>query len=545
MGEVVRLVLGHPVSDIAVKPRLKVSREGVVLIKSLEGFRARAVPHPEGGWVIGYGHRQSARAGAVVGEGDAELLLQYDLLPIVAAIGERVAAPLNQHQIDALASFAFSVGVERFATSDVVEQLNAGGTQAAADALSQWPVSSSAAPVAQRRRTAERALFLADPSNAVALVDLLTAALPPVETPVGSPEPEVAPVLAPPAESEPEQVVGAAEALPASPPSEAPAGEAEPASPAVESVETGDTPENGARAQALAALLGETAPPEAAPAPADNASVNVVPFAVEPAPQEQAPAPVVEAVAEAVAPEASVAVAPEVEPDSEPGEPGDNDQPAEPSAEPSAVSASDTEARLAMLRYSPYGVPIVGPLPGLPSLTPRALPPAVAPEAKPAIVEAPAPPEPITPVFVQPASQPADAGPLLVLTPLQEEDVFPIERPVWPEHQRSGAGEIQSPLFGEEISIPQGYGSVLRHEVLDGPAIEGFEWGESGLFAVMGGVGLVAFGAAMAAFWKASEEGEPFGEMAIIGWVLALIGLICVGISAYNLYRRLGRARDD
>ena len=101
----------------ATTRRLKVSREGVVLIKSFEGFRPRAVRDEDGRWVIGYGHTASAREGLTVSEQDAELLLQYDLLPVVKALNERVSAPLNQHQFDALASFAISVGVERFLKS--------------------------------------------------------------------------------------------------------------------------------------------------------------------------------------------------------------------------------------------------------------------------------------------------------------------------------------------------------------------------------------------------------------------------------------------
>ena len=76
----------------ATTPRLKVSREGVVLIKSFEGFRPHAVRGGDGRWVIGYGHTASAREGLSVGEQDAELLLQYDLLPVVRyAVERRVA----------------------------------------------------------------------------------------------------------------------------------------------------------------------------------------------------------------------------------------------------------------------------------------------------------------------------------------------------------------------------------------------------------------------------------------------------------------------
>ena len=112
----------------------KISREGVILIKSFEGFRPRAIQRDDGRWMIGYGHTASAREGLTVSEVDAELLLQYDLLPVVKAIDE-VQAPLNQHQYDALASFVFSIGVDRFRSSEVLRRLNAGETQAAAEAL--------------------------------------------------------------------------------------------------------------------------------------------------------------------------------------------------------------------------------------------------------------------------------------------------------------------------------------------------------------------------------------------------------------------------
>lgn len=163
------------VSEPAPK-RMKVSREGVVLIKSFEGFRPRAVRRDDGRWVIGYGHTLSAREGATVGEADAELLLQYDLIPVVTAIQEHVSAALNQHQFDALASFAFSVGPERFATSQVVARLNAGAPNEAADALAAAPVPTPQ-DAGRRRRAAERALFIADPASPVALADLLVAPL--------------------------------------------------------------------------------------------------------------------------------------------------------------------------------------------------------------------------------------------------------------------------------------------------------------------------------------------------------------------------------
>lgn len=174
-GESARSELGQSVSATSSQ-RLKMSREGLLLIKSFEGFRPRTVRRRDGTPVIGYGHVKSARPGATITEAEAELLLQYDLLPIVEAINSRVAIPLNQHQFDALASFIFSVGVQRFEGSDVLEQLNAGSTAQAAEALSGWP-DRVQPPVdaPYRRRSAERALFDAAPDRPAPLDLLLTA----------------------------------------------------------------------------------------------------------------------------------------------------------------------------------------------------------------------------------------------------------------------------------------------------------------------------------------------------------------------------------
>jgi hypothetical protein len=55
----------------------------------------------------------------------------------------------------------------------------------------------------------------------------------------------------------------------------------------------------------------------------------------------------------------------------------------------------------------------------------------------------------------------------------------------------------------------------------------------------MGGIGMLSFGAAMAAFRQSSRSSD---ETLLIGWVLAVIALSCVGVSGYNLYKRWGRA---
>lgn len=434
-----------------IAQRLKVSREGMVLIKSFEGFRPRAVRDADGGWVIGYGHTASAREGLTVGEQDAELLLQYDLMPVVKTLNERIAGPVNQHQFDALASFAVSVGVDRFLSSDVLREMNAGHAGEAADALIGWP--ESAAPDSRlRRRAAERALFVADPSHAVHLADLLSAPLPP-----------------PPVEAAPEPV------------------------------STAET-----RAAAVASLLGEPAVPT--PAPDQTSALSGPPVAAQ--------------------------------------------------------------TLMNLQRFSPYSAAIIGALPGFPP-QPAARPePAAAPDVSAATATESIEPEPpatpvepevvvplvavAEPVFAPAASAPIDSSPFpaapgaspfppldepLVLTPATEADFIEVARPAWTPEERPTpqVAADETVLFEDEPTQ-----SVLRHEVEPGQPRR-FDWNESGAFLIMGGTGLASCTAAAAAFRKAMLDTSPLDDYLVIGWVLALIGVICVGVSSWNLYLRWGK----
>lgn len=486
-----------------------------MLIKSFEGFRPRAVQRAEGGWIIGYGHTLSAREGATVSEADAELLLRYDLLPIEKRINEAAPAALNQHQFDALSSFAFSVGLARFDASDVAARLSAGSAGEAADAMMGWPEETAEAGL--RRRAAERALFVADPAYPVSLAQLLSAPLPP------------------PAPAEPAPASTQTEAF------SAPEPEAVSAPNDPLAAEPADS-----RSAAVAALLGEpqsdnddlpvvestplpSAPPvdEAAIPVAEGPSDDVITPDEAPAPAEppRLEALTLEApVTEVTAPEATQVDGAVSSPTAE-APASDLDAPAlSASAIPAAVSTGGT-------RYLPYAMPAMGPLPGFGTARPVAEEPPT-----------PAPFAPAEALIVEPA--PVEAAPLVLTSPEEApEPVF--VRPVWPAEQRAGAEPLaESGLFGEDLSLTQGGGPILPGE-LSNEAPARFDWSETGAFVIMGAVGLTAFGASMAAFRLASEQAGGGGDTTIIGWVLAVIGFACVGVSSVNLYRRFGLPGGD
>ena len=152
---------------------MRTSGAGVELIKSFEGFRARAARLPDGAWIVGFGHTASAREGLRVTRADAELVLRHhDLKPIEEMIGERVLTPLTQNEFDALVSFAFNIGPKAFLESNVLALLNSGERLQAAEGMSAWRKGRVDGEVRVvdalvRRRAAEKALFLEHPSGRI------------------------------------------------------------------------------------------------------------------------------------------------------------------------------------------------------------------------------------------------------------------------------------------------------------------------------------------------------------------------------------------
>lgn len=154
---------------------MRTSASGLELIRSFEGFRSGASRLADGRWLIGYGHTATARPGLQISQRDAVLILiHHDLPPIEQQIAELVLSPLSQNEFDALVSFAFNIGADAFAGSDVIAALNAGDRASAADAMWAWRLANISGELRvvdalARRRAAEVALFLEHPSGRAAI----------------------------------------------------------------------------------------------------------------------------------------------------------------------------------------------------------------------------------------------------------------------------------------------------------------------------------------------------------------------------------------
>jgi lysozyme len=133
---------------------MKMSPEGVALLTELEGCRLAAYKDVAGFWTIGIGHlltRSEVMSGKIIiglsvvkwREGitqkQAEQLLYLDLYYAVAGVNQyNQAEQLNQHQFDALVSFAFNVGVGAFNNSTLAKCLRAGDLDAVPGQLRRW-----------------------------------------------------------------------------------------------------------------------------------------------------------------------------------------------------------------------------------------------------------------------------------------------------------------------------------------------------------------------------------------------------------------------
>jgi lysozyme len=117
---------------------MKLSINGLRLIKDFEGCRLHAYRDSAGVWTIGYGHTPGVKQGDVIDKVEAEGLLLEDSLIAEDAVNRLVKVHLSQYQFDSLVSLVFNIGETAFARSTLLRKLNAGDYHGAAEEFSRW-----------------------------------------------------------------------------------------------------------------------------------------------------------------------------------------------------------------------------------------------------------------------------------------------------------------------------------------------------------------------------------------------------------------------
>ena len=142
---------------------MKVSDEGIDLIREFEGCVLHAYPDPATGgepWTIGFGHTRGVKPGDTCTREQALEWLREDVDWAEACVRANVKVPLEQHQFDALVSFTFNCGAGAFGSSTMLKLINGRNMAAAAAQFGRWINGPNGPmPGLVRRRGAERAMF--------------------------------------------------------------------------------------------------------------------------------------------------------------------------------------------------------------------------------------------------------------------------------------------------------------------------------------------------------------------------------------------------
>ena len=153
---------------------MRMTEEGLALIRSFEGFRGEAYRDAVGVWTIGFGHTSMAGPPEVtpalrITREEANAILARDVEKFAGGVREAVKVPLNDAQFSALVSFAYNVGLGALRGSSVLKAVNARDFAEVPRCLNLWvKARGRTLPGLVKRRAVEGALFARDVSTPVA-----------------------------------------------------------------------------------------------------------------------------------------------------------------------------------------------------------------------------------------------------------------------------------------------------------------------------------------------------------------------------------------
>ena len=144
---------------------MEYSKDGLHLTEHFEGCRLSAYPDPGSGgdpWTIGYGHTgPEVVDGLVITQEQAEEYLRQDVKKAEADVNAKVTVELTQDEFDALVDFAFNCGCGNLNHSTLLNKVNAGDFEGAAEEFLKWDMAAGKHMAGLlRRRQAEELEFV-------------------------------------------------------------------------------------------------------------------------------------------------------------------------------------------------------------------------------------------------------------------------------------------------------------------------------------------------------------------------------------------------
>tara|TARA_B100000214_G_scaffold174783_1_gene125582 strand:- start:3073 stop:3516 length:444 start_codon:yes stop_codon:yes gene_type:complete len=103
---------------------MKISQEGLSLIKKFEGLRLKAYKCSANVLTIGYGHTGGVKETDKITLEEADSLLEKDIAKFEEYVSDNVMVKLNQSQFDALVAWTFNLGPGNLRESTMLKKLN-------------------------------------------------------------------------------------------------------------------------------------------------------------------------------------------------------------------------------------------------------------------------------------------------------------------------------------------------------------------------------------------------------------------------------------
>ena len=139
---------------------MKISEEGLSLIKKFEGCELKAYQDSVGVWTIGYGHTKGVEEGQEITQDEAEDMLASELDEYEGYIRDMVECDLEQCQFDALVAWVYNLGPTNLRSSTMLKRLNANDLDDVPNQIKRWDKAGGKVLAGLvRRREAESLLF--------------------------------------------------------------------------------------------------------------------------------------------------------------------------------------------------------------------------------------------------------------------------------------------------------------------------------------------------------------------------------------------------
>jgi lysozyme len=139
---------------------MKISSNGIELIKVFEGLELEAYKCAAGVWTIGYGHIKGVHEGMNITEDTANKMLMEELVEYENYIDQAVTVPLAQCQYDAMVSWVYNLGNGNLTSSTLLKVLNSGDYDGVPAQMMRWnKAGGKVLEGLTRRRQAEADMF--------------------------------------------------------------------------------------------------------------------------------------------------------------------------------------------------------------------------------------------------------------------------------------------------------------------------------------------------------------------------------------------------